>query len=366
MNRTTKTLIGAVAIATLWGGTALAQDGTANLITGNVDIHPNTIQRFELSPLLRQEFDGLRTDTDANTTWNANQQVDINTNRNRSIINWNWNWVQQGQMNQNTVDIDAFQATRPDGTDSSASDALAVGENSTAAGFGATVGIFVPEACGAGSLVSGACYDADQFEADGVTLLPTAVNNGSYVAEHVDPVNNGTALGANTLVSHDHSTAVGADAVSTNDHQVTLGTSEDTVKAEGITSQLSKDRQTGPLEIVTSDGQGNLATDGGATHAAIDANSLAIGDNSAAIDANGLRIDENSAGVAMALAMDVPDVDIDKTFGLAASWGNFEGENAFAAAAAWRIDPTWSVNAGIGVGVNTHTVGGRAGIRGQW
>ena len=44
-----------------------------------------------------------------------------------------------------------------------------------------------------------------------------------------------------------------------------FGTRQDTYRAPGITSQLSKNRQNGDLEIVTSDAAGNLATDGGDT-----------------------------------------------------------------------------------------------------
>ena len=325
MNRTTKTLIGAVAIATLWGGTAFADcPGAGQTFAGGIDSNK--------------------------------EQIHGDHGNHKGLINKGWNVSNFDSDTGDKTDTDCYTArahgfghgmavsgiivTDPDDTDEGeyvGPDTIAHGPNGTALGNHALVG---------------------RWE--------TYKDEEGDEQERLVPISNGTALGANTTVSHDHSTAIGADAASTNDHQVTLGTEEETIRAPGITSQLSKDRQTGPLEIVTSDGQGNLATDGGATHAAIDANSLAIGDNSAAIDANGLRIDENSAGVAMALAMDIPDVDIDRTFGLAASWGNFEGENAFAAAAAWRINPTWSVNAGIGVGVNTHTVGGRAGIRGQW
>lgn len=348
---TTKTLIGAVAIATLWGGTAFAQCSGAGQEApggyffnyGGVDGTGQTEHTDYQGASFRYFWNGSGYD------YGFGHIYDRSTDNVYGAYGASENWIEWTGEGDCVTAVGASNgigvATTGNITINDLGQAIynlpttsVYGPDSTALGNGATVGERGPGPDG--------IWDTDD--------------------DVINPVADGTAIGARANVQHDHSTAIGADAVSTNDHQVTLGTSEDTVKAEGITSQLSKDRQSGPLEIVTSDGQGNLATDGGATHAAIDANSLAIGDNSAAIDANGLRIDENSAGVAMALAMDVPDVDIDKTFGLAASWGNFEGENAFAAAAAWRINPTWSVNAGIGVGVNTHTVGGRAGIRGQW
>jgi hypothetical protein len=77
------------------------------------------------------------------------------------------------------------------------------------------------------------------------------------------------------------------------------------------------------------------------------------------------KMEKAYEGVAMALAMESPQVDQGKKFGLSVNWGTFEGENAFAAAGKIRFDNTWSGTAGIGVGT-AGTVGGRAGIQAQW
>lgn len=408
MTRLYKTLLAGAAIAVLSASSAMAQDGTAcgydnNGIFGssfdcwNVNIAQNRIHWDELTPQLRNRITQIR---------------------NRSIHNWNINWAQQAQLDDHHVwihtnhyQIDAFQATRGDGSDSWSWDAAAVGNHSTAAGVNAIVGV-VTHACGAGSLSGGACYDPDQFEADGVTLISGAVPNGSIYIDHIDPVDNGTALGANTLVSHDHSTALGADAVSTDDHQVTLGTSEDTISAPGITSQLSKDRQTGPIEIVTSDSEGRLATDGGATHTAIQGNALAIGqnkaknveqdgrlnnhnnrinhnygliqDNAADIGVNSLAIGDNRSAIqdnrsaiennttrlgqvekGLAISNALPDTWLsdNEDFALAASFGFAGDETAVGASTIVRVDHNWSLNGKFGADTSFEEYGGSVGAR---
>jgi trimeric autotransporter adhesin len=127
--------------------------------------------------------------------------------------------------------------------------------------------------------------------------------------------NDDTAIGANATVTADHSTALGADAQATLNNQFVMGTSQDTYKAPGITSNLSQSRQSGPLEIVTSDANGNLATDNGAVFHQL--NSL------------GNDVDKARSGVALAIAMEGPDLVDNERFGVSASWGNFDGENAF-------------------------------------
>lgn len=77
------------------------------------------------------------------------------------------------------------------------------------------------------------------------------------------------------------------------------------------------------------------------------------------------RIDKAYAGVAIALAMESPQVDPGKHFGLAINWGEFEGENAGALSAKIRFDHMWSLTAGVGTSTSG-TVGARAGLQAQW
>ena len=94
-----------------------------------------------------------------------------------------------------------------------------------------------------------------------------------------------------------------------------MGTQQDTYRAPGITSGLSRNRQSGPLEVVTSDSDGNLATDGGDIFRQLD------------------RLNRRSAeffqGVALAMAANGPDLTGSERFGISANYGNFEGANAF-------------------------------------
>lgn len=219
--------------------------------------------------------------------------------------------------------------------------ASAYGPNSSAFGNGAQVGQFVP--------------DVPEHCSDGSTVVSHACSSGTYVADvpaHKIGVDSGTALGARANVQHDHSTALGADSASTTDHQVVLGTKDDTVAAPGITSQLSKDRQVGPAEIVTTDANGNLASDGGSVFRQLQH-----------LDG---KTDKAFEGVAMALAMESPQVDPGKRFGVSLNYGNFEGESAIAGAAKLRFNDNWFGNAGVGYGFSSNTVGFKAGVSAQW
>lgn len=77
------------------------------------------------------------------------------------------------------------------------------------------------------------------------------------------------------------------------------------------------------------------------------------------------RVDQSFEGVAMALAMESPQVDPGKRFGISLNYGNFEGEGAFAAAAKLRFDENFAGTAGVGYG-QSGTVGFRAGVQAQW
>ena len=193
----------------------------------------------------------------------------------------------------------------------------------------------------------------------------TALGNGALVGrwetykdkngdeqKRLVPVADGTALGAHAVVEHDHSTAVGADSKSTDDHQLALGTKDDTIRAEGITSEKSKARQQGPVEVVTSDSGGRLATDGGEIFSRLDKHQRQIG--------------ENSEGVAIAMSM--PDAFLDSTenFSIAAGFGGFEGESAFGAIGSARIDKTFSLYAGGGMSLSGEHFGWKVGARAGW
>ena len=169
----------------------------------------------------------------------------------------------------------------------------------------------------------------------------------------------GTALGVQARVvdGHDNSTAIGAFARTTDDHQLMFGTSGETYAMPGITSLLSKSRQSGPLEVVTTDADGNLASDGGSIFKSIE---------------------ENTEGIAMAMALENPDLKGSENFGIAINGGFFEGSYAIAGAVmATLTDDLFSqLGAGSGgrlalagggaYGVEHNNFGGRVGFQLTW
>jgi hypothetical protein len=172
---------------------------------------------------------------------------------------------------------------------------------------------------------------------------------------------NTIAIGTSALASANGAVAIGAGAVASQTNQVVLGTSSHTYTAPGITSAQSKARQSGPLEFVTSDANGNLATDGGQFFNQLN-NDLR-------------RIDENTSGVALAMSMENPDLTGNERFGMAANWGNFEGANALGLSLMGVVGNNFvtkgdrvSISGGFGVGFEEgdgdNVYGGRVGL--QW
>jgi hypothetical protein len=135
-----------------------------------------------------------------------------------------------------------------------------------------------------------------------------------------------------------------------------FGTKNETYTTPGITSDKSRNRQSGPLEVVTSDGGGNLATDGGDIFR---------------------RLDENQSGVALAISMENPDLIANERFGVAMNYGNFEGASALSWSAMGVLGydvlsrgDRVAVSGGFGVGFENDrgddVWGGRVGAQWTW
>ena len=227
---------------------------------------------------------------------------------------------------------------------------------------------------------------------------------------------NSTAIGGIASATHANSAAFGHGATTTRADQQVFGTATNTYTAPGITSAASTSAQGPVTGVVTTDADGNLASDGGALQGQVDANSAAIGTNTAAMTANAgniatnsnniatntaaiasnatgisantaaistnsmdiatlqgesaaLRsaVADNSEGIAMALALagglSLPG---DARFAISGNWGTFEGQNAFAFGAVARVSENMFVNGGLGIGVERGTVGGRLGLTIAW
>jgi hypothetical protein len=188
--------------------------------------------------------------------------------------------------------------------------ASASGPSSTAIGPLATASALDAFAGGASAVASGA-----NSTAIGVSARATQVNATAYGANAVANGQNSTAIGPNASVGPmgTNSSAIGANASATIPNNMVLGTVSQTYTTPGIDSDLSRYRQSGLLGIVTSDVNGNLASDGGALY-----------QETAMI----------KAGVAVAMALSDPVLQGDQRFGLKLNGGGFDGAGAVGVSAA--------------------------------
>ena len=139
-----------------------------------------------------------------------------------------------------------------------------------------------------------------------------------------------------------------------------FGTADNTYTTPGITSDLSRQRQSGRLELVTTDAAGHLASDGGDVFRSIA---------------------KLQAGVAIALAAEAPSLTTMENFGMRIGWGNFEGDaNAVAISAIGVLcrgcltaGDRIAIDGSVGAGWSdykqysgSNTIGGRAGVQWTW
>ncbi len=267
------------------------------------------------------------------------------------------------------------------------SEPFVIGMDGVAVGDGSKVGEreWVEKSCSSGMLSKNgnACYKSEDLNQDGTPKSGKHPIKDAYIDGHWKPLNsanNGTALGANSSVQHNNSTAVGAGAKSTDTNQVTLGTKDETIRAEGITSQKSKNRQQGAVEVVTSDSGGRLATDGGQIFSTLSTHNDQINDlyNLNAAQQNSLnahtallsehtkRLDEQEKGLAIAMALPDAWLSDKKHFGVFGSVGGFGGETAIGFAAIGRLNETWSVNGKLGADMDFDQLGWQVGFGAQW
>ena len=129
----------------------------------------------------------------------------------------------------------------------------------------------------------------------------------------------------------------------------------------GITSSDSRARQSGPLELVTTDSNGNLASDGGLLFN---------------------KIGELGGGIAIAIALENPDLVAGERFGFAGNVGFWEGNVALGFSAMGVLGynmighgERWALSGGVGFTVkedsyghrsSQNSVGGRAGLQVSW
>lgn len=222
--------------------------------------------------------------------------------------------------------------------------ASAAGEQSIAMGIGAmtTTGASNAAAFGSGSTAS-----AVNASAYGQGSTASGMNSSAYGQGSTAEAMNSSAFGSGATVaaSHTNSSAIGTGATTTYDNQMMFGTANQTYTMPGITSATSLSRQSGPLDVATTDAMGNMATDGGAIFTALS---------------------QLQAGVAMSFALENPELQGTESFGIAANWGSFKESQAlgFAAIGVLSRDTfgggeRLAISGGIAVSVAERTYGGR-------
>jgi trimeric autotransporter adhesin len=125
--------------------------------------------------------------------------------------------------------------------------------------------------------------------------------------------------------------------------------------------------------VVTSDGNGNLATDGGAIFgnlASLNANVGTIFGNLASLNANIAHINKEigrlDGGVAMAFAMGGAYLPEGRQFAISANLGTFNGQQAIGGGAAVRLADNLVLQGGIAGVPASRQVGGRVGLTASW
>ncbi len=194
-----------------------------------------------------------------------------------------------------------------------------------------------------------------------------ALGNGASVTG-TDAV----AIGNNTSATFANSVAIGNGATVTRANQQAFGTASNTYTMAGITSAASKAAQSGPVEIVTSDAGGNLATStlaglGLASSSTISTINSQLASINGRIDDLYTRSSKAYNGVAMAFAMaGVPTLMPGEKLAMTMNYGTFEGASGLALNAAFRLTDAMQLTGGIGYGANEHIAGGRVGLRMAW
>lgn len=214
-------------------------------------------------------------------------------------------------------------------------------DNATAVGAGSTAGTNAV-ALGTNSRATGTGSTAVGYGAKAEGANSTAIGNGASTG------------------SYTNATAIGAGATATRNNQVMIGTASNTYTAPGITSNASRAAQSGPLQVVTTDAGGNLASDGGYIF-----NNLNTLNNTVYNLSQDIR--RLDGGVAMAMALGGVYLPEHQNVAVHANLGFYNDALAVAFQGVLRINETLTANGGIAFDTSGRGgVGGRVGISAGW
>lgn len=186
-----------------------------------------------------------------------------------------------------------------------------------------------------------------------------AVGNGSTVTGA-----GGMSLGGGNSVAQAGAVAIGNGVTTTRANQVSLGNAGNTYTLAGISSAASLAAQSGPVQVVTADSAGNLAT----TNISIpDISGLdgRVGALETSVTQLQKDMRRSFEGSALAMAMGGAILPEGKTYAISAGWGTFRGENAFAASGVAKLNDNFYAQGAVGVGARGG-VGGRLGLTVSW
>ena len=150
----------------------------------------------------------------------------------------------------------------------------------------------------------------------------TAIGLNSVVD---DDASRAVVVGESASVTGNNAIAIGQNVSSTQVGQVVIGGGNNTYQLGGVATDASRSRQEGPLQVLTTDINGNFAEDNGAFQSRVD----------------GLRddVDQNTADVALAMAVESHDMVSNENFAMALGFGTFEGESAVGGKA--KVQLSW-------------------------
>jgi hypothetical protein len=177
-----------------------------------------------------------------------------------------------------------------------------------------------------------------------------------------------TAIGQGASTgSFNNAMAIGNGAVATRDNQVVIGTASNTYTAPGITSAASRAAQSGPLQVVTTDANGNLASDGGAIFSNINILNSQMARINQNLDQLNHDVKRLDGGVAMAMALGGVYLPEHQRFAIHTNVGFYNGAQALGVQGIARINRTFTANGGVAYDLTGNGgVGGRVGISAGW
>jgi hypothetical protein len=241
---------------------------------------------------------------------------------------------------------------------------MATGLTSTATGT-----LSVASGVGATAIGEGAVASGDPATALGLSAFASGNNSAALGANSTASGNASSAIGQGATAAGDfsvalgqgasapfaNSIAIGQGAATTRANQVMLGNVSNTYTLPGIASAASKAAQTGPVQIVTSDASGNLATTN--FPAGFDPGSLNNSINSLQSQVYGLGAlvrrnnDRASGGIAEAAALGGAVIPAQGHSYVGASAAAYNGHGGLAASVVHHVDGMGLVlSAGIALG----------------